>query len=57
MHDDGAGATLFHSSESVIDLVQAVHHYGRSNLNARGSACELDLLPDLFPERILGIEQ
>ena len=57
MHDDGTRARVFHGRESVIDLVRSVHHYGGSNLNASGSACKLDLLLDLLPERIFSVEQ
>ena len=57
MHDDGTGSLLFHGRKCRINLVGSTHHHGGGDFNARGSACKLDLLLDLFPEWILCVEQ
>ena len=57
MHDNGTGFVLFHGRKCSINLVGSAHLHRGGNFNACGSACKLDLLLDLFPEGILGVEQ
>ena len=57
MYDNGTGSFLFHGRECRINLVGSAHHHRWGNFNARVSACKPDLLLNLFPEWILGVEQ